>query len=195
MKKTAINEESGLITKLLDINKKKLEELSKQESTIQERYKVLMEKELASITRQKAERESAIESLQNLLNITENITEADQPTQTDEAPTQAEPEKKDEEPVIQDTLFPENNEPEQDEQPDTKPEPTQDENENTDSNNEAPREEPEEKAVSEPQEVVFPDDAPQPGDESGFQFGDDEHQAESAPIDDDTWPNMPTEWN
>lgn len=195
MKKSAINEESGLITKLLDINKKKLEELSKQESTIQERYKKLMEKELASITRQKAERESAIESLQNLLNITENTTETDHPTQTDDAPAQAQPEKKDEEPVIQDTLFPENNEPEQNQQQDAESETTQDENENADNSNEAPSEESKEEAESEKQEVVFPEETSQPDDQSGFQFGDDEPQIESAPIDDDTWPNMPTEWN
>lgn len=194
MKKSEVNEEITLTNKLIQINKDKIEALEEKENTIQERYKKMMEEELAEIVREKTERLSTIETLEKMLSkddvpvvdtkAEEKPVEAvEQLTSEPEQKTEEQPEdKKEEEPVIQDTLFPENNEPESEQE--------QNKNEQVESNEK--KEDPKDEQPSD--EVPFTPDEVLPNDNSGFVFNDDSTPDESGDSKDENWPSMPEEW-
>lgn len=201
MKKSEVNEEITLTNKLIQINKDKIKDLEEKENTIQERYKKMMEEELAGIIREKTERLATIETLEKMLS-KDDVSSVDvkgeekpvevveHPTPEPEQKTEEQPEdKKEEEPVIQDTLFPENNEPEQENETSSESSEQDDKDNNAlesdhfqnDTNSGVDNQE-----IEEP----VPTD-----DTSGFNFTDDNQQnSENNQPDDDNWASMPEEW-
>lgn len=199
MKRLSVNKEIELTKELLEINKKRVAQIDEDIKTIEERYKALMNKELGSLTTERANRIATIKAMDTLLNLDKNTEmAAEAPATQEEAmpepekkaekksepETKSEPEaenKEEEEPVIQDTLFPENNEPEA-------------ENE---SESEAASEEQSEANNNEGTEQLTSEEQTAPevvdGDASGFDFGNEE-QSESPANDDDDWAQMPQEW-
>jgi len=164
-----MNEEQALTAKLIDLHKKKIEELVGQEKTIEERYKKMMDEELSDITREKVRRSAIIESLSSDINI-DNIKEAVEDIKTEEK-------KEEEEPKISDTLFPENNEDAE------QPENTEELNESEENNNEDAS-------------IEIPADNVISSDEAGFDFGDGASpESSESSNSDDGWVDTPTEWN
>lgn len=204
MKKLNLDEEITLTNKLIQINKDKVKTLEEKESTIQERYKKMMEDELSSIVREKAERLAAIETLEKMLSkddapVVDTKAEekpaevVEQPTHEPEQKTEEKQEdKKEEEPVIQDTFFPENNEPEQEfsddstsDEAEQKPEGT--ENDDNVDNSENP----------EVNDEALHAEVLESTDNSGFVFEDNDNQETNDNAEDpfvDDFPAMPQEW-
>ena len=191
MKKLEINEEFTLTNKLIKIHQDKLKELEEKESTIQERYKKMMDDELADIIREKTQRSATIATLESILPFKKQsevkvdaLSEAPiVPEDAAQKPSENE-EKKEEEPVIQDTLFPENNEPE------AEPEQQEQIVENQDQKHE------EFPADTVAGDGNMPLEAPVfTNDSSEFQFGEDAPADESDDNpDDDDWASMPEDW-
>lgn len=178
MKKLQLDKETELMNELIEINKKKVAKIDEDLKTIEERFKVLMEKETSALLRERTTRMTTIETMENILGSANGVSDESGPAEASE-PIQEEkptPEQTvDEEPVIHDTLFPENNEPETETE-------TQAESE-TESVPEPTEEQAE--PLSESDAVST--------DENDFSFGDEENEQEASD-DDDDWPNMPTEW-
>lgn len=199
MKRLQVNKEIELTKELLEINKKRVAQIDEDIKNIEERYKALMNKELSSLTTERANRIATIKAMDTLFNLDKNTEMAAEapatqeeamPEQKKEAEKKSEPEskpepdaenKEEEEPVIKDTLFPENNEPETENE--AEPEVAIEEQSEVDSNEGAEQSASEEQAVP---DVVD-------GDASGFDFGNEE-QSESPASDDDDWAQMPQEW-
>lgn len=184
MKKLQLDKETELMKELIEINKSKVAKIDEDLKTIEERFKVLMEKETSALMRERTTRIATIESMENILSVAKSETmQSEVPATPEEAAhnnqeskKEAIPEEsKDAEPVIQDTLFPENNEPETETETQTEsetesaPEPTEEQTE----------------PLSESDAVST--------DEEGFSFGNEENEQEASD-DDDNWPDMPTEW-
>ena len=198
MKKLEINEEFTLTNKLIKIHQDKLKELEGKESTIQERYKKMMDDELADIIREKTQRSATIATLESILPFKKQsevkvdaLSEAPiVPEEAAQKPSENE-EKKEEEPVIQDTLFPENNEPESANEDANQPENDSEQGSSSDIFPENTDNSP----IPEPSEELQGDES----DDSGFVFGDNDdsnggnEQPESS--EDDDWASMPQEWS
>lgn len=182
-----MNKELELAKELLDINKKRIAQIDDDVKSIEQRYKSLMELELSALNTERSNRMSIVESMEKVVG---TISCKQMATETPATPEEAIPEKPeepvqdekptteqtvDEEPAIQDTLFPENNEPETETE-------TQAEFE-TESASEPTEEQTE--PLSEFDAVST--------DEEGFSFGNEENEQETSD-DDDNWPDMPTEW-
>jgi len=191
MKKTETNKELELAQEILDMNQKRLTKIEEDINSIVERYKKMMDAEIAALQAEREARMTIIKSMHVVVGTIEgkkkeDLINTEAPATLEEAmpekPAEPVQEEKptteqtvDEEPVIQDTLFPENNEPETETE-------TQAEFE-TESASE-PTEEQTEK-LSESDAVST--------DEEGFSFGNEENEQEESD-DDDNWPDMPTEW-
>lgn len=185
MKKTETNKELELAQEILDMNQKRLAKIEEDINSIVERYKKMMDAEIAALQAEREARRTIIESMHVVVGTIEGKKKEElMNTEAPATPEEAMPEKPaepiqeekptteqavDEEPVIQDTLFPENNEPETETETEPASEPTEE------------------------QTVELSESDAVSTDKEGFSFGNEENEQETSD-DDDNWPDMPTEW-